>query len=196
MGYSNGSVLLCDATHPILSYICYIEGEANGVWKFGGTIKPAAQQQQDQETEDIQHGPLPVEQLRTSGIVKIDVKKLEDAGICIVESVAYTPRKEQFKSNSRKSDSACIIFPPKVFRLLEKPLHEFHSHEGEVLDVSWSKHNYLLSSSVDKTVRLWQVGHECCLKVFSHSNCVTCIQFNPVDDNYFISGSIDGRVSI
>lgn len=29
---------------------------------------------------------------------------------------------------------------------------------------------YLLSSSVDKTVRLWQVGHDCCLKVFSHSN--------------------------
>ncbi|KAI5444549.1 hypothetical protein KIW84_012982 [Lathyrus oleraceus] len=65
-----------------------------------------AQQQQDQETEEIQHGPLPVEQLQTSGIVTIDVKKLEDAGICAVESVAYTPRKEQFKSSSRKSESA------------------------------------------------------------------------------------------
>lgn len=25
---------------------------------------------------------------------------------------------------------------------------------------------------------------------------VTCIQFNPVDENYFISGSIDGKVRI
>lgn len=25
---------------------------------------------------------------------------------------------------------------------------------------------------------------------------VTCIQFNPVDDNHFISGSIDGKVRI
>lgn len=25
---------------------------------------------------------------------------------------------------------------------------------------------------------------------------VTCVQFNPVDDNYFISGSIDGKVRI
>lgn len=25
---------------------------------------------------------------------------------------------------------------------------------------------------------------------------MTCIQFNPVDDNYFISGSIDGKVRI
>lgn len=24
------------------------------------------------------------------------------------------------------SESACVIFPPKIFRILEKPLHEFH----------------------------------------------------------------------
>jgi WD40 repeat protein len=39
------------------------------------------------------------------------------------------------------SDSACVIFPPKVFRILEKPLHEFHGHSGEILDLSWSKNN-------------------------------------------------------
>ncbi|XP_027349377.1 uncharacterized protein LOC113860986 isoform X2 [Abrus precatorius] len=31
VGYSNGSVLVCDATHPVLSYICYVEGEVNGI---------------------------------------------------------------------------------------------------------------------------------------------------------------------
>ncbi|TKY74066.1 WD repeat-containing protein 44 [Spatholobus suberectus] len=102
----------------------------------------------------------------------------------------------KLKSLKKTSDSACIVFPPKIFRLLEKPLHEFRGHRGEVLDLSWSKDNYLLSSSVDKTVHLWQVNHDHCLKVFSHSNYVTCIQFNPVDDNYFISGSIDGKVRI
>ncbi|EOY23613.1 hypothetical protein QUC31_008344 [Theobroma cacao] len=100
------------------------------------------------------------------------------------------------RSLRKTSDSACVIFPPKVFRLLEKPLHEFHGHSGEILDLSWSKKNYLLSSSVDKTVRMWQVGCDHCLRVFSHSNYVTCVQFNPVDDNYFISGSIDGKVRI
>ena len=29
---------------------------------------------------------------------------------------------------------------------------------------------FLLSSSVDKTVRMWQVGCDHCLRVFSHSN--------------------------
>lgn len=31
---------------------------------------------------------------------------------------------------------------------------------------------------------------------FFHMETVTCIQFNPVDENYFISGSIDGKVRI
>lgn len=32
--------------------------------------------------------------------------------------------------------------------------------------------------------------------VFGIVCTVTCVQFNPVDDNYFISGSIDGKVRI
>ncbi|KAK9275878.1 hypothetical protein L1049_023152 [Liquidambar formosana] len=102
----------------------------------------------------------------------------------------------KMKKLRRSSDSACVILPPKVFRISEKPLHEFRGHSGEVLDLSWSKKGYLLSSSVDKTVRLWQVGCDRCLRIFSHNNYVTCVNFNPVNDNYFISGSIDGKVRI
>ncbi|KAF5960191.1 hypothetical protein HYC85_001400 [Camellia sinensis] len=55
---------------------------------------------------------------------------------------------------------------------------------------------HLLSSSMDKTVRLWHLSSKSCLKVFSHSDFVTCIQFNPVDDRFFISGSLDAKVRI
>lgn len=44
-------------------------------------------------------------------------------------------------SLKKTSDSACVIFPPKVFRILEQPLHEFEGHSGEILDLSWSKSN-------------------------------------------------------
>ncbi|KVI10221.1 WD repeat-containing protein 44 [Cynara cardunculus var. scolymus] len=110
--------------------------------------------------------------------------------------MAEKQKMSMLKSLRKTSDSACVIVPPKVFRILEKPVHEFHGHNGEILDLSWSNDNRLLSSSVDETVRLWRVGSDRCLKVFPHSNYVTCVQFNPVDESYFISGSIDGKVRI
>ncbi|KAL6974668.1 recombinase rad51 [Sarracenia purpurea var. burkii] len=51
--------------------------------------------QEPEELEEIQqHGPLPVEQLQASGIASLDIKKLKDSGLCTVESVAYSPRKD------------------------------------------------------------------------------------------------------
>ncbi|CAN6975495.1 hypothetical protein Bca4012_001067 [Brassica carinata] len=49
---------------------------------------------QQQDDEETQHGPFPVEQLQAAGIASVDVKKLRDAGLCTVEGVAYTPRKD------------------------------------------------------------------------------------------------------
>nr|GMC55788.1 DNA repair protein RAD51 homolog [Ipomoea batatas] len=54
----------------------------------------SVQERQQDEAEEIQHGPFPVEQLQESGISAIDVKKLKDAGLCTVESVVYSPRKD------------------------------------------------------------------------------------------------------
>ncbi|KAI0507738.1 hypothetical protein KFK09_013866 [Dendrobium nobile] len=94
------------------------------------------------------------------------------------------------------SDSAPIVIPKKGFRIMETPLQEFHGHTSDILDLSWSNSNCLLTSSMDKTVRMWKVGFDGCLKIFQHNDYVTCIQFNPVDERYFISGSIDGKVRI
>ncbi|KAF2314307.1 hypothetical protein GH714_025231 [Hevea brasiliensis] len=100
-------------------------------------------------------------------------------------------------SISRKSLSLDhIVVPETVFALADKPICSFQGHLDDVLDLSWSKSQHLLSSSMDKTVRLWHLSHKTCLKIFSHSDYVTCIQFNPVDDRYFISGSLDAKVRI
>ncbi|XP_074311076.1 uncharacterized protein LOC141646961 [Silene latifolia] len=100
-------------------------------------------------------------------------------------------------SISRKSVSLeHILVPETVFGLSEKPICSFQGHSDDVLDLSWSKSQLLLSSSMDKTVRLWNLSSKTCLKTFSHGDYVTCIQFNPVDDRYFISGSLDAKVRI
>ncbi|KAL6650633.1 hypothetical protein ACP70R_009558 [Stipagrostis hirtigluma subsp. patula] len=91
---------------------------------------------------------------------------------------------------------ALAVIPQKTFRISDIPLHEFHGHTSDILDMSWSKSDYLLTSSKDKTVRLWKAGCDGCLAVFKHKDYVTCVQFNPIDERYFISGSIDGKVRI
>ncbi|KAL7254633.1 hypothetical protein ACSBR1_008895 [Camellia fascicularis] len=96
----------------------------------------------------------------------------------------------------KKPSHLSVVVPDKVFQIEELPLQEFHGHTSDVLDLAWSKSNCLLSSSKDKTVRLWQVGCNECISVFQHNDYVTCIQFNPVNENYFMSGSIDGKVRI
>ncbi|KNA03239.1 hypothetical protein SOVF_211090, partial [Spinacia oleracea] len=89
-----------------------------------------------------------------------------------------------------------VVIPDEMFKIQELPVQEFHGHTADVLDLSWSNSNYLLSSSMDKTVRLWQLGSDTCLTTFHHTDYVTCVQFNPIDNRYFISGSIDGKVRI
>ncbi|BAF10666.1 uncharacterized protein [Oryza sativa Japonica Group] len=105
-------------------------------------------------------------------------------------------KSKHYKNSKVSTDPACVVIPHRTFALSQEPVHEFYGHDDAILDLSWSKNRDLLSSSMDKTVRLWQVGCNSCLKVFSHTNYVTCVQFHPTSDNYFISGCIDGLVRI
>ncbi|CAO2042218.1 unnamed protein product [Urochloa humidicola] len=102
-----------------------------------------------------------------------------------------------FKTNIGKGQNhALAVIPKKAFRISETPLHEFQGHTSDILDMTWSKSDYLLTSSKDKTVRLWKPGCDGCLAVFKHKDYVTCVQFNPIDERYFISGSLDGKARI
>ncbi|XP_073011992.1 uncharacterized protein [Typha latifolia] len=109
---------------------------------------------------------------------------------------AQTSKTTRRGKSSKKSIPDYIVMPETIFSLSEKPVCSFEGHLDDVLDLSWSKSQYLLSSSMDKTVRLWDMESKTCLKLFAHNDYVTSIQFNPVDDRYFISGSLDAKVRI
>ncbi|KJE92034.1 WD repeat domain-containing protein, variant [Capsaspora owczarzaki ATCC 30864] len=86
---------------------------------------------------------------------------------------------------------------PEDWQLFEpQPVCQYKGHSADVLDVSWSKNYFLLSSSMDKTVRLWHIVRQECLCVFQHADFVTAIAFHPRDDRYFLSGSMDSTLRL
>ena len=102
-----------------------------------------------------------------------------------VWAVISTPEERQY--HEQEEDTERLSAP--VFR--SKPVREFQGHTGDILDLSWSKNNFLLSSSMDKTVRLWHISRDECLCTFKHKDFVTSIAFHPKDDRFFLAGSLD-----
>ncbi|KAM4062676.1 WD domain, G-beta repeat domain-containing protein [Hirsutella rhossiliensis] len=113
-----------------------------------------------------------------------------------VFSVISTPEErrahEEEEEKQNRGNGEKLSAP--VFR--SKPTSEFEGHTGEVLALSWSKNNFLLSSSMDKTVRLWHVSRAECLCVFQHDDLVTSIAFHPTDDRFFLAGSLDAQLRL
>ncbi|THU62815.1 hypothetical protein C4D60_Mb01t09100 [Musa balbisiana] len=123
-------------------------------------------------------------------------REVEASHNCLVADGSSSLHDKKSKFGRKGFSCASFVSPDEILKLEKVPLHEYFGHTSDILDLSWSKSDCLLSASKDKTVRMWKVGCESCIKVFHHNDCVTCIQFNPVDDQYFISGSTDGKVRI
>ena len=47
-------------------------------------------------------------------------------------------------------------------------INKIHHSQSHIVDFSWSKSGFLLSASLDCTVRLWHVSNDECLCVFKH----------------------------
>lgn len=108
-----------------------------------------------------------------------------------------TPSQESLVSQISTDEGAAVLqasdspgpFMPKAFC-------SYTGHTSDLLDVSWSKNYFILSSSMDKTVRLWHISRKECLCCFQHIDFVTAIAFHPRDDRYFLSGSLDGKLRL
>ncbi|KAK8154643.1 WD40-repeat-containing domain protein [Phyllosticta citrichinensis] len=102
---------------------------------------------------------------------------------------------EQFEEVGNWSlDGSGLHLNAPVFQ--KKTFREYKGHESTILDLSWSKNNFLLSSSMDKTVRLWHISRPDCLCTFKHADFVPSIQFHPKDDRFFLAGSLDTKLRL
>lgn len=95
--------------------------------------------------------------------------------------------------SSRKSKRQVYDSSP-VF--LQEPVRVFKGHTKSILCLDWSKNNFLLSGSMDKTVKLWNIDRPDCLQTFEHYDFVTALKFHPNDDRFFISGALDNQLRL
>ncbi|KAG8495488.1 hypothetical protein CXB51_013137 [Gossypium anomalum] len=94
-------------------------------------------QQQQEVLEEMHHGPFPVEQLQELGIASLDVKKLKDAGLCTVESIAYAPRKDllQIKGISEAKVDKTMEAASKLVPLGFTSASQLHAQRLEIIQI-------------------------------------------------------------
>ena len=100
---------------------------------------------------------------------------------------------ESFKENSK-------------WKINEIPHCEYIGHTSDVVDLAWSptatigEHGgrYLLSASIDKSVRLWHTSHSECLCTFAHPKSVTSVDFHPAKTGRlrFLTGCFDCKLRV
>ncbi|CAI4711542.1 CMF_HP2_G0037360.mRNA.1.CDS.1 [Saccharomyces cerevisiae] len=104
------------------------------------------------------------------------------------------PKEKQFLDSAtekyEEKEKLLNLYAP-VFH--PTPLRLYKEHVQDVLDINWSKNNFILSASMDKTVKLWHPDRKNSLKTFIHPDFVTCVEFHPTDDRFFISGCLDHK---
>ncbi|CEO98319.1 unnamed protein product (mitochondrion) [Plasmodiophora brassicae] len=101
--------------------------------------------------------------------------------------------------DAKIEDSTLVPSAPSMSAFGQRVLHpspyrEFAGHKSDIIDLAWSRSSFLLSASMDKSVRLWHVSRTQCLSSFQHADFVTAVAFHPTESRRFLSASFDKKL--
>lgn len=94
------------------------------------------------------------------------------------------------------AERATDLNPSESPLFAKDPIKVFSDHTDEITDLKWSKNNFIITASLDRTVRLWHVERNKCLAVFHPPDIVASVAFHPTDDRFFLTGSLDKQLSL
>lgn len=94
------------------------------------------------------------------------------------------------------TERATSLTPSENPLFAKEPIKIFSDHTDEITDLKWSKNNFIITASLDRTVRLWHVERNKCLAVFHPPDIVSSVAFHPTDDRFFLTGSLDKQISL
>jgi len=94
-----------------------------------------------------------------------------------------------FSSMDGKISICHGLYNPKRIRTLQ--------HDESVTDFAWSRLNdMIISTSTDKTIRIWQVRNGECIRTIQDDSPTTCCCFHPVNDDIIVVGNGKGVLKI
>ncbi|XP_004510993.1 uncharacterized protein [Cicer arietinum] len=86
-----------------------------------------------------------------------------------------------------------------VCSVSEKPsvLKQLNGHSKDVTDFDFTTNNqYIASSSLDKTVRVWEITKGVCIRVIYGVSSQLCIRFHPVNNNFLSVGNANKEINV
>ncbi|XP_034681600.1 WD repeat-containing protein 13 [Vitis riparia] len=80
--------------------------------------------------------------------------------------------------------------PPSIIK-------ELRGHSKDVTDFDFSSNNqYIASSSMDKSVRVWEISKGLCIRVIYGISSQLCIRFHPVNNNFLSAGNANREITV
>ncbi|KAJ0982375.1 hypothetical protein J5N97_010630 [Dioscorea zingiberensis] len=86
-----------------------------------------------------------------------------------------------------------------ICRVSEPPsiLQQLKGHSKDITDFDFSSNNqYIASSSMDKTVRVWDTSQGHCIRVIYGVSSQLCIRFHPVNNNLLFVGNANKEINV
>ncbi|GMP37806.1 hypothetical protein CsSME_00009329 [Camellia sinensis var. sinensis] len=76
-------------------------------------------------------------------------------------------------------------------------LNQLIGHSKDVTDFDFTSNNqYIASSSMDKTVRIWEISKGLCIRVIYAVSPQLCIRFHPVNNNFLSVGNANKEITV
>ncbi|KAI7865661.1 WD40-repeat-containing domain protein [Spinellus fusiger] len=101
-------------------------------------------------------------------------------------------------------DMVDVMFPSAILGHVDKKKKRMKKvndkyHVDAIMDLSWNKNhrNFLLSSSADTTVKLWDLTTSACVQSYNHhKDKVQSVSWHPAEPTVFLTGSYDKTVCV
>lgn len=203
---SEKSVTMSLNDEILLSNIIFEDSSKNSFFDNTKEIKVSSNNGKSKTVNKFKNKIFLFQEFKAHQNVRINVIKLspsgqflatgDDNGVVKVWLIGSSLDDKDSTTNLKNINMKNKFSLLKPFIDSSKPHQVYKDHDASITDLSWSKASFLLSSSLDCTVRLFFANSPTCVKVFHHQAPVNCVDFHPIDDSYFASGSSDKKIRI